>query len=108
MISAKGILFYSWFKGLPSGTEFPKVTSLSEITLEENNEALDEFLSSGEENAAGMHTSRLLEVNLAMKCFTGAQSAYGERKSEAERQGEDERERGGRKAALNKLYCTRL
>lgn len=33
---------------LPSGAEFPKVSSLSDITIEEDNKALDEFLSSGE------------------------------------------------------------
>ena len=41
--------------GLPSGTEFPKVSSLSEITIEEDKKALDEFLSAGD----GAHEGQL-------------------------------------------------
>ncbi|KAK7505774.1 hypothetical protein BaRGS_00003045 [Batillaria attramentaria] len=38
---------------LPSGAEFPKVSSLSDITIEEDSKALDEFLSSGDGDSAG-------------------------------------------------------
>lgn len=38
---------------LPSGAEFPKVTSLSEITIEADKKELDDFLSSGEHSDPG-------------------------------------------------------
>ena len=49
--------------GLPSGTEFPKVSSLSEITIEEDKKALDEFLETGD----GAHVGQFMLPTTCMR-----------------------------------------